>query len=231
MSRLGDMIHKERTQRGLSAKQVAKMGGVSEKYVLEVEAGSRIIADDAARRLLKAMGKTGELVSDFEAMASGDPTPRPVAPAPPPPAVQAQAEAPSGQINTAWLSAMGGVLHPVPVKDAKGATLSSRPVPTENGKIEGAPPEKVFYLVCPDTTMRGYRLRPGDLLLVVPAAAPADNATMVLKEDGLMAVRRVTRQEGGRVLLQWFEAEPQSRVAMEKELQWIGRAVRCEFAL
>ena len=40
MSRLGDLIKLERTRRGLSAKQVAKKCGVSEKYLLDVELGS-----------------------------------------------------------------------------------------------------------------------------------------------------------------------------------------------
>lgn len=43
MSRLGDLIKLERTQLGLDPKTVAKKSGVSVSYILEVEAGTRII--------------------------------------------------------------------------------------------------------------------------------------------------------------------------------------------
>jgi transcriptional regulator with XRE-family HTH domain len=56
MSRLGDLIRLERTRQGLTHKQVARKCGVSDKYLMEVESGKRIIADDQARRILKAIG-------------------------------------------------------------------------------------------------------------------------------------------------------------------------------
>ena len=65
MSRLGDLIKLERTRRGLSAKQVAKKCGVAEKYLLDVEQGTRIIADDQARRILKSMGMQQQTEADF----------------------------------------------------------------------------------------------------------------------------------------------------------------------
>ena len=56
MSRLGDLIRLERTRQGLTFKQVARKCGVSDKYLMEVESGKRIIADDQARRILKTIG-------------------------------------------------------------------------------------------------------------------------------------------------------------------------------
>ena len=65
MSRLGDLIRLERTRQGLTHKQVARKCGVSDKYLMEVEAGTRIIADDQARRILKSMGMTEHTEADF----------------------------------------------------------------------------------------------------------------------------------------------------------------------
>ena len=56
MSRLGDLIRTERVRQKMTPKQVAKKSGVSESYIMAVEAGTRIIADDQARRILKAIG-------------------------------------------------------------------------------------------------------------------------------------------------------------------------------
>ena len=65
MSRLGDLIKLERTRQGLTHKQVAKKCGVSDKYLMEVEAGTRIIGDDQARRILKTIGLKSHTESEF----------------------------------------------------------------------------------------------------------------------------------------------------------------------
>lgn len=65
MSRLGDLIHLERTRRGLTPRQVAKLCSVNEKYILDVEQGKRIIQDDQARRILKKIGLEQQTEADF----------------------------------------------------------------------------------------------------------------------------------------------------------------------
>ena len=55
MSRWGDLLRTERLRRNMTLKQVAKIGGVSEGYLKDVEEGRRITADDQARRILKQL--------------------------------------------------------------------------------------------------------------------------------------------------------------------------------
>ena len=49
MSRLGDLIRTERVRQKMTPKQVARKCGVSESYIMAVEAGTRIIADEPIR--------------------------------------------------------------------------------------------------------------------------------------------------------------------------------------
>ena len=65
MSRLGDLIRTERLRARMTPKQVAKKCGVSESYIMAVEAGTRIIADDQARRILKTIGLREQTEADF----------------------------------------------------------------------------------------------------------------------------------------------------------------------
>ena len=65
MSRLGDLIRTERIRQKMTPKQVARKCGVSESYLLAVEAGTKIIADDQARRILKSMGMQQQTEADF----------------------------------------------------------------------------------------------------------------------------------------------------------------------
>ena len=120
MSRLGDLLHLERTRRNLTAKQVAKLAGVNEKYILEVEGGTRIIQDDQARRILAKMGLEQQtdamftlddiaVTVDLQAAVSPERLPKAKA------EKQGSPEKADGSI---WLDALRGVLQHVPVYNA-----------------------------------------------------------------------------------------------------------------
>ena len=130
MSRLGDLIKLERTRRGLSAKQVAKKCGVAEKYLLDVEQGTRIIADDQARRILKSMGMQQQTEADFslddiaatvdlqsasDEMTRAQATLRKKADKVRPDAEKAASTQEEGVSGSIWLDALANVLKRVPV--------------------------------------------------------------------------------------------------------------------
>ena len=230
MSRLGDMIKQERLRAGWSHKQLAKKSGVSEKFLVEVEAGTRIIADTQATRILKVLGKTSEFIADFEGKADGVPTPEPVRAAPRP-APAAKKPAAPAEPTDAWVNALGGLMRAVPVRDAAGRDVDSRILPVQSGRIEGVVAEKVFYLAAPDDSMMGYRTRKGDRVLILPATVLVDNAVLLFQSEGLYYLRKVKIQDGGRVLLQWYDYEPNSEVVPAKQLTLVGRARRVEFEI
>ena len=181
MSRLGDLLRTERLRRNMTLKQVARLGGVSEEYLKDVEEGRRIIADDQARRILKKIGlkehnEEGFTLDDIAATVDLET----VAPKPAPrPAVQPrQAEKPAESETVyksenpvsggVWLDALTSVLKRVPVYNAVLKEVDHRLLPILDGRIEGAAPDKVFYLVAPDDSMRGFRILRDHLCLSVP---------------------------------------------------------------
>ena len=231
MSRLGDMIKQERLRAGWSHKQLAKKSGVSESFLVEVEAGTKIITDTQATRILKVLGKSAEVFADFEGKADGMPEPvTPVRAAKPAPKKET-APAEPAQPADAWVGALGNLMHAVPVKDAAGKLLDSVTLPVKSGRIEGVVADKVFYLSVPDDQMMGYRIRKGDRALVLPATVPVDNAVMVFLAEGKYYLRKVKLQDGGRALMQWYDYEPRSEVVQLKSVTLVGRVRRVEFDL
>lgn len=245
MSRLGDLIKLERGRRGLSAKQVAKKCGVSESYLLAVEQGTRIIADDQARRILKAMGLQQQTEADFslddiaatvdlqsasEQMQRAQATVKKAASKARPEA-ETVASAQDGVTGSIWLDALSSVLKRVPVYNAVMKEVSHRLLPVENGKIEGASPDKVYYFMAPDNDMRGFRVTRGDLVLVVPAAAPVDGAMMLVQTPEGRVLRMVKQLDHFKVLLQRYDAACESEVVAVDELHVVGRCVRLEAEL
>ena len=242
MSRLGDLIKLERTRRGLSAKQVAKKCGVSEKYLLDVELGTRIIADDQARRILKSMGLEQQTEADFslddiaatvDLQTASDTVQRAQATARRAAKAQPEAEkvastAEEGVSGSIWLDALSSVLRRVPVYNAVMKEAGHRLLPVENGKIEGASPEKVFYFMVPDNGMRGFRVTRGDLVLVVPASSPVDGAIMLIETPQGRVLRMVKRLDNFKVLLQRYDDACESEIVAVNDLRVAGRCVRLE---
>ena len=244
MSRLGDLIRTERLRAKLTPKQLAKKSGVSENYIVAVEAGTRIIADDQARRILKAIGLRDQVEADFtldDIAATVDLLQvQPVKPQPPKPSkpalirpdtAEAEEQKDEGVTGSVWLDALSSVLKHVPVMNAIMKPIDHRLVPIQNGRIEGANPDKVFYFLAPDDSMRGFRIHSGDLALMVPAQSPVDGAVMLVEYNSHRYLRKIKKLDSFSVLLQSYDREYDAQTVQLSECTFLGRAVKLEISL
>ena len=240
MSRLGDLLMLERTRQKLTRKQVARMCGISEGYLKDVEEGRRIIQDDQARRILNKLGTSQRNEAEFSldeiaatvdlgTLAPQKPAPQPEKkPDPKPePAKPVSAEEQSG----IWLDALSSVLRPVPVMNAGWIQVSRRMVPIQDGKIEGAKPDRVVYFLAPDDSMRAMRIEKGDLVLIVPQNLPEDGAIMLVEYGAHRCRRRVKLLGNSNILLQSGDRELGAESVHISDIKLVGRAVRVEIAL
>ena len=240
MSRLGDLLMLERTRQKLTRKQVARMCGISENYLKDVEEGRRIIQDDQARRILNKLGTSQRNEAEFSldeiaatvdlgTLAPQKPAPQPEKkPEPQPePKKPVSAEEQSG----IWLDALSSVLRPVPVMNAGWIQVSRRMVPIQDGKIEGAKPDKVVYFLAPDDSMRAMRIEKGDLVLIVPQNLPEDGAIMLVEYGAHRCLRRVKLLGNSNILLQSGDRELGAESVHISDIKFVGRAVRVEIAL
>ena len=242
MSRLGDLIRTERVRQKMTPKQVARKCGVSESYIMAVEAGTRIIADDQARRILKTIGLREQTEADFTLddiaatvdLASVQPQLAKAVARPKPKEAEKVAsteEKDEGVAGSVWLDALTSVLKRVPVMNAVMKPVDYQLLPIQNGRIEGANPDKVFYFLAPDDSMRGFRIHSGDRALIVPAQSPVDGAVMLVEYNAHRYLRKVKKLDGFQVLLQSYDREYDAQTAQLSEVNFIGRAVRLEINL
>ena len=233
MSRLGDAIRKARVAAKLSEKQLGRKCGMAESVIKDIESGRRIVSDDQAQRILKLLGADSPVSTELDVAAEPEvklrPRPRAyVMPAQDVPAGQQKAV---DESTDAWLDALGGVVKRVPIMDEGGVVIDHRLMPVIGGKIEGGHPDKVIFYRCPDNSMRGFRVFAGDLLLTVPAAVAIDDAIMLVQLDGKRVVRKIKKQDGGRLLLQSYESEFEGKVVSIKDVLIVGHCVRLERSL
>ena len=240
MSRLGDLIRTERIRQKMTPKQVARKCGVSESYLVAVEAGTRIIADDQARRILKAIGLKQQTEAEFtldDIAATVDLAqvqPRLAEAVKKPPKKEAELAASSedeGVAGSVWLDALQSVLKRVPVMNAVMKPVAYKLVPVENGRIEGANPDKVFYYLAPDDSMRGFRIHKGDIVLTVPAQSPVDGAIMLMNYKEHRYLRKVKVLDDRQVLLQSYDREYEAETVPISEIGFLSRAVQVTFEL
>ena len=229
MSRMGDTIKNSRIKYGMTEKQLAKKTGLAESFIKEVEAGKRIPSDDQARRILKACGATDVVGTEIDTANEPEveirPRPRPYI-IPVEKKEELKEEERAQASNDAWLDALGGVVKRVPVMDENGLVLDHILEPVIGGKIEGGVPDKVIYYRCPDDALRGYRIYAGDLLLTVPAKVPVDDAIMLLEHDGKRLVRKVTKLDGAKLMLQSYDREFKGEKVELKNVLILGLCVR-----
>ena len=119
----------------------------------------------------------------------------------------------------------------VPVMNAVMKPVSYQLVPVENGRIEGANPEKVFFYLVPDDRMRGFRIHRGDLVLTVPAQSPVDGAIMLLNYQEHRTLRKIKILNDRQVLLQSYDREYEAETAEMNEIGFVARCVRVTFEL
>ena len=241
MSRLGDLIRTERIRQKLTPKQVAKKCGVSESYLVAVEAGTRIIADDQARRILKAIGLKQQTEAEFTLddiaatvdLAQVQPKMAEVLKKKPEKkeAELAASSDDEGVAGSVWLDALQSVLKRVPVMNAVMKPVSYKLVPVENGRIEGANPDKVFYYLAPDDSMRGFRIHKGDIVLTVPANSPVDGAVMLLNYNEHRYLRKIKVLDDRTVMLQSYDREYEAETVSMNEIGFLARCVKVTFEL
>ncbi len=241
MSRLGDLLRTERLRRKMTLKQVARIGGVSEGYLKDVEEGRRIIADDQARRILKKIGLTEQNEQGFtldDIAATVDL--QTVAPKPAPKPQEARkAPAESEKVYSSgneesssggvWLDALTSVLKRVPVYNAAMKEVDHRLLPILDGRIENASPDKVFYFAAPDDSIRGFRVFRDDLCLVVPCSSPIDDALMLVEYKQHRCLRKIKKLDALNVMLGSYDREYSSVTAALPDINIIGRVARVEF--
>ena len=242
MSRLGDLIRTERIRQKMTPKQVAKKCGVSESYLMAVEAGTRIIADDQARRILKTIGLKQQNEAEFTlddiavTVDLAQVQPRMAAAAAKKPErkeaeLAASSEEAEGVAGSVWLDALQSVLKRVPVMNAVMKPVSYKLVPVENGRIEGANPDKVFYYLAPDDSMRGFRIHKGDIVLTVPAQSPVDGAVMLMNYKEHRYLRKVKILNDHQVLLQSYDREYEAETVSISDIGFLSRCVQVTFDL
>lgn len=230
MSRIGQEINKLRLKKGMTPKQLARALGVSEKFVLDIESGKRIVSDDMIGRVSKALdfelGPIGLFASDDKLTPSNgnDANVR---------SIKKVAPIVSNEpVQQVWDDAFGNILKTVPVYDYKmDRIIDKKLLPIEKNRVEGYAKEKVFYLDIEDTDMSGFRIFKGDRAFGILENQIDKDGIYLIEYNGERAVRQVKKLHGNKLLLVYNRGTLITETVGTKEIKVIARLIKLEITL
>ena len=158
MSRVGEVVKKVRIELGISPKQLAKKLGVAESFVVEVEAGRKVVNEALISRISKVLDRDiNDLTMPFEEENFKDEQQKEKE--------NKYLKKPSLEnVKEVWSEAFGSVFKTVPIysynlSDVQG----TKQLPIISNKIEGYAQDKVLYLKIEEEDMIGFRIAKGDI--------------------------------------------------------------------
>jgi transcriptional regulator with XRE-family HTH domain len=222
MSRMGSEISRLRKEIGMTQKQLAKLVGATESFIIDVEAGRKILNSDLLNRISKALRQEVGRLDLFE----GD---EGVNKPEPDPKVVKVIEKPVQQV---WNDALSGVLAAVNVYGYKmDKILETKQLPIIANKIDGYAKDKVFYLVIEDNDMIGFRMAKGDVAFACGAQQAEKDGIYLVEYNGKRSVRQVKKLDNEKLLLVSNGGRMVTETFAKKDVRVIARLIRLEIIL
>lgn len=224
MSRIGDKIKKARIEKNMDLKQLAKLCGVSQTYMADVESGKRVVNDSMIKRISKILDKNLDEPLYMEEETVEEPK-----------VVEnrtAKVKTDKIEMAPGWESAFSNIIKDIPVYDMDMSKVTGyRHFPVMDRKVEGHNPDKLIYITMADNSMSGFRLKKGDRILVLQNPEIMNNGLCFIEYDGKKAVRQVKRLDGDKILLLSHYNEVKTDTRSVREIKVIGHCLRAEIDL
>lgn len=221
MSRVGDMIKKTRTERGLTQKQLAKKCGLSESYITDIESGKRVINENLIKRISGILGRDiNEPLYEAEDEDEIETEQEEIRP-------KAEPRVP----NAEWQSAFSSVIKDIPVFTIEmDKAAEYKHLPVIDRKVEGYNPDKLVFMRVPDNSLAGFRVRKGDLLMIA-LGGECSTGFYLMEYDGQRVIRQTKLLGNGKVLIVSSNGEISTETKDLKDIKVLGHCIRAEFKL
>lgn len=223
MSTLGKSIEKARLQKNMSRKALAKKVGMSERNILEIETGSKIVNSALLSRLSKILGadivdNQFGLVQETELFSETKDT------------YKRSKKVESTSHNV--ISAFGNLIYSINVYDYSLLQVFDHiSLPLENGKIEGHQKEKIAFIKITNQEMSGFRLCQDDTLLIYKNSQIKDDKISLIRYKNEYILRKIKKLTNDSILLIHHDGTLKSRKVSINEIEILGHAIKNLFYL
>ena len=214
---MGVEISRLRKELGLTQKELAKRVGVTEKFIMEIETGRKIVKDSVVKRISQVLRKE---VGNLDIY---DDKPEPNI------NVEKVVETP---VQDIWDDALSGVIMNIPIFNYKmDKVLGTRKLPIIANKVEGLPKDKVIYLIVEDNHMKGFRINKGDLVLAYKTYEVDKESIYLIEYKGKKMIRQLKKISNDKLILVQNGDALITNTVYKKDINILARLVRLEIEL
>lgn len=231
LSRIGEQIKEARIKQSLTQKQLAKKVGVSEKYIQEVESGTKIINQDILDKIIKFVDAP---INDSIVFENYIESTEPQEEFKPKSKVIPKLKPQENEVQEIWSTALSGVLAEVPVFDYDMAKpITTKQLPIISKKIDNHPKDKVIFIKIMDNDMSGFRINKYDMAFSVLATNSEieNNSFYLLEYQGEKMIRQLQKLDNNKILLISNPGTVRTETALLKEITIIAKLLKIEFVL
>lgn len=228
LSRIGSKINRIRVEKGITQKQLGKLVGVSENFVIDVEAGKRVVGDDLIKRISKALGQdlSEETMLEVEEKAGDRKEVVNFK------EVKGIKKEPVKAVQEVWSDAFGSVLKAVPVYEYDLSTvIGTRQLPVVSNKVEGHPKEKVLFIKVRDNDMMGFRMLKDDIAFGYLTNEAENNSICLIEYNNRRVVRQLKRLDNEKLLLISNMGSINTETVIAKSIKVLARLEKVEVKL
>ncbi len=223
MNRLAEKIQAARLKAKLTEKELAKKSGLSVGYIIQIESGKKIIKEEFADKILKALGEKPEQMEYVEPTAAKEPIKKQVK--------QAVSHV-TVKPNDQWADALAGVIKKYPVHDCQsGKVVEYRELPILGKKIIGHHPDKIAFVRASDNQMEALRIKRNDVVTLVQTTEIQNGQIYVLEKGNQKIIRKIRKESGGRITLLKGKDNESLEIVDVKKIKVIGKCLQVEFKL
>jgi transcriptional regulator with XRE-family HTH domain len=224
MNRLAEKIKQARLDAGLTEKELAKKCGLQISYILQVESGKKIINEQIADQILKALGTAVAPLSEQASAYDRENLPKAKAK----PSIPEKAHKPV-EPSAQWAGIIGQLICEVPVMDlARHEQVGAIAHPVIQNKVEGYGCDKLYYVQLSEDCDVKLRLRKGDNVLSLKTKSVVTGAVMHFKYQNKYYVGRLLTLDHNKVIV---SSDVIKKEISQNDIEIIGRCLKVVFDL
>lgn len=226
MNRVGQMIYELRTKSKLSAKDLAKKCGLTENYILQVEAGRKIAPESIVEKITSLLGGQFESI-DPNLLTKAEDLKAAVPQAPVVPKTVSEKPTETVALSGQWKDALAGVIRSYPVMRGQ-QKIEERSLVIANKKIEGVHPDFIEMRVAQER-IDAFRIQEGDLLVLSNEKDLINDKIYLINYFNKPLIRRLRKEQGGMLTVSPGLSGGSAEKVSEDQIKRVGRVLRVEF--
>ncbi len=229
MNLIAQKINTERTKKGMTEKALAKKCGLSENYIKQVEAGKKVINEQAAQKILNVLDvdtdllQQGANLSRIEEEVTRQRTIK---------TKEIDKEQHYIEPNQQWSDALAHIIKEFPVEDiVSGKQVGKKTLPMLGKKSEGFAWDSIRFVRVTDNLLQSFRIHQDDIVMIGDTTQIINGKCMLIELNGRRMIRKIWKVNQNTINLSPGVNEHEVETVKADQVKVLGQCIKVEFYL